>query len=143
MREATLQSLAANSTRTLACRRYPVSVTQNAHADYEWVLGPLTMPGYFNRTMQTAGEVWNPARFVPDLVVISLGGNDYNHQGSRVPSNESFTKHYVSMLRTIHESYEAYSSNVRIIAACGMGSPIEKIHEPDNNRCRPCPRWCC
>ena len=47
-----------------------------------WELGRLTLPDYYNRTMQSDDSpktVWNPELFEPDLVVISLGGNDYNH----------------------------------------------------------------
>ena len=45
-------------------------------------MGPLPLPGFYNRTMESddrEGYEWDPAKFEPELVVISLGGNDYNH----------------------------------------------------------------
>ena len=59
-----------------------IGLTQNANAKHKWMLGPLTLPDFYNRTMEhdsDPAKEWDPANFVPDLVVISLGGNDYNH----------------------------------------------------------------
>ena len=57
-----------------------IGLTQNANAKQKWQLGPLPLPDYYNRTLQSdADTMWDPENFVPDLVVISLGGNDYNH----------------------------------------------------------------
>ena len=41
---------------------------------------PMDLPYYYNRTLMSDEElIWNLDDFVPDLVIISLGGNDYNH----------------------------------------------------------------
>ena len=41
---------------------------------------PMDLPYYYNRTLMSDEEfIWNPDDLVPDLVIISLGGNDYNH----------------------------------------------------------------
>ena len=59
-----------------------IGLTQNARMKQQWQLGPLPLPGFYNRTMESDKSeetVWDPARFEPELVVISLGGNDYNH----------------------------------------------------------------
>ena len=57
-----------------------IGLTQNANAREKWQMGKLTLPDYFNRTMETDEKhLWDREKNVPDLVVISLGGNDYNH----------------------------------------------------------------
>jgi len=121
-----------------------IGLTQNANAKQKWQLGSLSMPGYFNRTLQTDAKdapVWDFQSFVPDLVVISLGGNDFNHQGGNVPSNKTFSAAYGAFLLRIFQVYEDNNNalNTTIISVCGQGSPVEKKYDPDNNRCRPCP----
>ena len=89
--------------------------------------------------MQSDGKsqhAWNPKNFVPDLVVISLGGNDYNHQKGHIPSNETFSSHYEEFLLRIFQQYE---NKNKIAAICGMGDPTEHARDPDNDRCSPCP----
>ena len=73
---------------------------------------------------------------MPEFVVISLGGCDYNNQGGNVPSNETFTTTYNDyMLRILN----TYSVPPKIAAICGMGDPTEPLRDPDNIRCSPCP----
>ena len=70
-----------------------VGLTQNANAKNKWELGPLTMAELYNRTLQTlplpegnslanrydlAAQHKNAG--IPRAVIVSLGGNDYNHQ---------------------------------------------------------------
>lgn len=67
-------------------------VTQNAFASTPWINGESTMSGYYGRAVLTDGphSVWNFSAFVPQVVMISLGGNDFNHQGALMPSNTTF-----------------------------------------------------
>ena len=69
-------------------------------------MGKLTLPDFYNRTMESddnPATLWNPEKFVPDLVVISLGGNDYNHQGGDVPSNATFNQAYEDFMLRIFD----------------------------------------
>jgi lysophospholipase L1-like esterase len=80
-----VQALAAEiSVQALA----GAGLTQNADAARAWEEGKLTMAELFNRTLQTSPTPWNSLeRRQPDLVVISLGGNDFNHQKGHTPTN--------------------------------------------------------
>jgi hypothetical protein len=120
-------------------------LTQNANAARTWEDGKLTMADLYNRTLQTQPvPVWRASRnhSPAALVVISLGGNDYNHQNGHVPNNASFTAAYTRLLDRIFESREslelAGQQPVTVASICGMGSPAEAGFDPDNNRCRPC-----
>ena len=68
-------------------------------------------------------------------MLVSLGGNDYNHQKGHVPTNETFT--------TVFESFALFLASryptAQLVALCGMGSPLEAKLDPDDNRCKPCP----
>jgi len=107
-----------------------VGLTQNAPG-----VGPLTMPSLWPRTLQSSPAPRWPFGWAPQLVFISLGGNDYNHQGGDVPSNASFTAAYGDFLRQVLEVYP----DATVLAVCGMGDPTEAEYDPDNNRCAPCP----
>lgn len=67
-------------------------VTQNAFASTPWLNGELTMFDYYSKTVLTDGSesLWNFSRFVPHVVLVSLGGNDYNHQNELAPTNAAF-----------------------------------------------------
>ena len=80
--------------------------------------------------------MWDPEKFVPDLVVISLGGNDYNHQEGHTPSDEAFAAAYEGFLLRI---FKQYNGKTKVAAICGMGDPTEHARDPDNDRCSPCP----
>ena len=128
-------------------------MVQNAAAKDPWQMGTVPLPGYFNRTLQSSQwgnyapnpfNVWNFSGVVdrgnaPDLVTVSLGGNDYNHQHGDVPSNATFTAHYDAFLTKITKEFYPTDATKAIVAVCGMGDPIERKKFPDNNRCRPCP----
>ena len=85
----------------------------------------------------------------PNLILIDLGGNDYNHQDGDVPSNSTFTEAMEDFLLnlfneyyppgTSKESESESESYPTIVNVCGMGDPLEAEYDPDNNRCRPCP----
>ena len=107
-------------------------LTQNANAASPWQIGEATMAELFTRSLQTRNESWDGD--APDLAVVSLGGNDFNHQDGDVPSNETFAAAYAALLDRI------FAGGAPAVAAvCGMGSPAEAAFDPDNNRCKPCP----
>ena len=125
------------------------------------MLGKETMATLFNYTLQTddskSPEIYDLKAAHENAgaeraVLISLGGNDYNHQKGHIPSNETFTAAYISFLDQLLTSYgyapEGEGSDddgdgglpaPTLISVCGQGSPVEAKQDPDNNRCRPCP----
>uniref|UniRef100_A0A7S4VUL4 SGNH hydrolase-type esterase domain-containing protein n=1 Tax=Ditylum brightwellii TaxID=49249 RepID=A0A7S4VUL4_9STRA len=123
-----------------------MGLTQNAMASQEWQLGSLTMPEYINRTLMTdKTPLWPyPEHPAPDLVIVSLGGNDYNHQGDNVPSDAEFNAAYEELLLQLFMYYGVVNEDKtirqgkipKIVSICGQGSPNEGT---DQNRCRPCP----
>ena len=116
-------------------------VTQNANAAQQWQLGPRPMPELYNRTRQMVkGSYWNEPP-PQNLVFVSLGGNDYNHQNGNVPSNITFMRGYASLLDRLFsgEGLGNGTYDAKIISICGMGSPEESKYDPDNTRCKPCP----
>ena len=116
-----------------------MGLVQNAMAKTPYIIGKTPMPVLFNRTlMSDKSTVWPIGQWVPDAVLISLGGNDYNHQKGYVPSNATFTTAYGAFLDQLFEGYAA-NPNLTVISFCGQGSPVEHAQDPDNDRCRPCP----
>ena len=113
----------------------PAKMAQTPHFEF----GKVPMPSFYERALLThPGSAWNFSSWVPELVVISLGGNDYNHQHGHVPSNASFSEGYAKLVSRISRVYRANPA-LTILAICGMGSPVEVDFDADNNRCRPCP----
>jgi len=123
-----------------------IGVTQNAFANLPFLVGQDTMPEYYDRMLQTeAYPLWDFALESPrpDLFVISLGGNDFNHQ-SAVPSNETFSDAYQAFLQIVVEPYLINTDDntavvPTIVSVCGLGDPTEVERDPNNDRCRPCP----
>jgi len=116
-----------------------IGLTQNAFADVPFLLGQLTMPDYYERVLQTEEEpLWNFQQWRPDLVVLSLGGNDFNHQ-KNVPSNHTFRQAYHDFLQEIAEPYIDDVPPLTIVSVCGQGDPTEVNRDPNNDRCQPCP----
>ncbi|KAH8047451.1 GDSL-like Lipase/Acylhydrolase [Aureococcus anophagefferens] len=74
-------------------------LTRNANAASPWQIGEATMAELSTRSLQTRNESWDGD--APDLAVVSLGGNDFNHQGGDVPSNETFAAAYAALLDRI------------------------------------------
>ena len=123
-----------------------IGLTQNAGAAHPAEMGRLPMPDLFNRTLQMQElPLWdftlNPRGFQPspDFVMISLGGNDYNHQDGNVPSNFTFSTAMSAFLLDILQVYFPLPASPVIFSICGMGDPLESDYDPDNNRCNPCP----
>jgi len=101
----------------------------------EWVpflsSGP-TIPEAANRTIcadSDPGKVWNFSSWVPDLVILSLGGNDYNN--IKKPVESIFVQAYIRFLEYIYQSYKPNLPT--IINICGGSSPS------DHSRNRACP----
>ena len=71
-----------------------IGLIQNANHDFEWVMGSKTMMDYYPRILLSQNEVIidTNQEILPTLTIISLGGNDYNHQNGNVPSQEEFTQ---------------------------------------------------
>eukprot|EP00948_MAST-09A_sp_MAST-9A-sp1_P000501 g501.t1 len=115
-----------------------IGLTQNANAKQSWQMGKATMPTYYKKVLQSDHTnklgMYN-FTFHPDLVVISLGGNDFNHQNGDTPNVDTFVQSYINFMNFIFTKYP----ETRIVSICGQGSPEESKSDPDNNRCRPCP----
>ena len=101
-----------------------IGLTQNANAAQPWQLGKATMAEYYNQTLPVPGPYvlslpqklspqpnvgivgpYNPLPrlFPAPLVVVSLGGNDYNHQEGNVPTNATFTEGTRNFLNSLFE----------------------------------------
>ena len=113
-----------------------IGLTQNANAKEQWQLGKVTMPEYYPRVLQSKKTpLFNFSSWKPQLVLISLGGNDYNHQEGHIPNQTTFTNASEKFLLEIFSKYP----DVIVVNVCGQGYPAETKSDPDNNRCRPCP----
>ena len=68
-----------------------IGVYQNNYHEHPWMLGDLTLPDYYNRTLQSEpSSFYEPSIAVPDLVVYAVGGNDYVSQGGNFPPSDKF-----------------------------------------------------
>ena len=121
-----------------------IGMGQNAASKQQWQLGSLTMPDYFRRTLRSIPNEWDFSNNNPDIVLVSLGGNDFNHQDGNEPSSAKFTSQYEDFLSFLFHSYETPANSLssqketNIVSICGMGDPFEADRDPDNNRCKPC-----
>jgi hypothetical protein len=74
------------------------------------------MPVFYNRTIATAGpsesNYWKPSLFVPDVVLVMLGTNDYSTQPN--PTDAQFTQGLVDLLSVIQRDYPS----AKIAALC-------------------------
>lgn len=76
------------------------------------------MTAYYNRTLaiypatDKKTNYWHPARFMPDIVLITLGTNDYSTEPS--PSEEMFVNGYVDFIGQVRKDYP----NVPILSIC-------------------------
>ena len=95
--------------------------------------GP-TIPQLLNRSIATdAGSdaAWDFTSWVPDAVVLSVGGNDYNNPEK--PSEAEFAAGYASMLKALLSYYSAAPRVPVLVSVCGGGSPSD----PSRNRACP------
>lgn len=119
-----------------------LGLVQNAYYHTRQSLfGSLPMPAYWPRMLQNdaMSETLQFPKPWPNLVVVDLGGNDFNHQDGQVPADFLFTAAFFKLLDTIFKAYGGLSSGLKVAAVCGMGDPIQASRDPDNDRCRPCP----
>lgn len=97
--------------------------------------GPTPMPAYWNRTLQSdasAAMAWDFSRWVPDLVVVLIGPNDWDGY-SQGPSKDLFAKAYSGMLLAIFQSYAHVSGpQPTVVAVCGGGNAPD---EPNEKAC--------
>lgn len=72
-------------------------------------LSEVPMPSYYNRTLamissaEDAANYWDPTRYVPDVVTVLLGTNDYSTQPE--PTDEQFTSGLTNLANQIHRDY--------------------------------------
>lgn len=75
-------------------------LTQNAPG-----VGSLTLPQLYARTLQATPQPrWSPSR-AADLVLVSLGGNDFNHHAGAVPSNTSFAEAFANFTLAVFQEH--------------------------------------
>ena len=92
------------------------------------------LPAYVNRSLATdwsAATTWQWSSWTPDLIVVSLGGNDYNN--IEVPTEPVFRAAYHALLDSLFEGYAYAASAPAIANICGGGS------HADPSRNRACP----
>jgi lysophospholipase L1-like esterase len=78
-------------------------------------LSARPMPFYFNRTVATNDKaIWNFTTYVPDIVVINLGTNDFSTKPH--PTEEQYSKGYNTFLDRLKQYY---GPQVRIFCMSG------------------------
>jgi lysophospholipase L1-like esterase len=67
----------------------------------------LNAPQFFDLAIpeETAPPSWDHAAYVPDVVVVSLGTNDFNLAIGPLPEREAFVGAYVSFVRAVRARY--------------------------------------
>lgn len=78
--------------------------------------GDTQMPEVLQRTIGSLpGSTWNFSLFVPDVVVINLGSNDFAN-----PVNSTFLQLYVEeYIRVVYELMAVYGHGTTFFLACG------------------------
>lgn len=67
------------------------------------------MPAYYNRTLATisvnddSANYWDPKRYVPDVITVLLGTNDYSTHPE--PSDEQFTTGLINFANQLRKDY--------------------------------------
>lgn len=92
---------------------------------------PDPMPIFYNRTLGISSDpelYWvpngvGPSAFIPDVVLVTLGSNDYSTQPN--PSDEDFTAGYIALLQQIRLDYPQAK-------VCTICEPIPGYHECEN-----------
>lgn len=101
-----------------------IGVVQNAyHHVAQHLLGDQTWLHFWPRSMASHGAVGDGGRsFVPQLVVVHLGMDDFNQQGAAGPSNHTFRVVYKKLLHSIIDTYGGLGpgrTRTAILALCG------------------------
>merc|ERR1719189_3159042 len=89
------------------------------------------MMEYYQRMLLSENETKKEELDVPVLTIISLGGNDYNHQNGKVPSQEETSQGFA---RFISEKIGLNNENPnlgkrKVLLICGMGWPQEETSQ--------------
>ncbi|KAL9653080.1 hypothetical protein ABK040_006299 [Willaertia magna] len=76
-------------------------------------------PSYYPRTLgNDVKNEWKFSQFVPDLVVITLGGNDFSTAPR--PSYEEFSTGYNKLIDYVFDRYLPYKGNtLKMVLVCG------------------------
>jgi len=115
-----------------------MSLTQNAFSHrLPWPTADLTVPKLYGRTMQTRAERWNHSAWTPDLVMLALGGDDFNRLAVQVPSNATFTSAFAAFVHAIFEAYRA-NPKLTMVSVCGQDAPTEAAFDSTDSRCQHC-----
>jgi hypothetical protein len=77
--------------------------------DYRGKSNVLNGPQLFDAALAVDGHPvpWDHAGYIPDLVVVSLGTNDFNLDLGPLPEREPFVAAYVTFVRAIRARYTA------------------------------------
>jgi len=85
------------------------------------------MPLFYNRTLSTsplsAANYWDPSQFQPDVVLVTLGTNDYSTDP--VPEDAQFVNGLIDLLTVIQKDYPT----AQIAAAC---APMRRLNQCSN-----------
>lgn len=84
------------------------------------------MPLFYNRTLGISSDpnlVWDPSLYIPDVVLVTLGSNDYSTDPH--PSDKDFTDGYIDLLARIQCDYPL----AKVGAVC---EPVPGDHECEN-----------
>ena len=88
-----------------ADRAFPVFLAEKLRAQYHvTAVSGDTMPQAFERTLFSRPDSkWDPARWVPDVVVLRLGVNDHSTQPA--PAEKDFVEAYARFLKRLRNLY--------------------------------------
>ena len=100
-----------------------IGLVQNANAAQEWIMGPKTMMDFYNRTLMSQSGYLFQTGTIPTLTIVSLGGNDYNHQNGNVPTQEEFSLGIFTFLTEKVWPRPELIWSKRVLFICGMGWP--------------------
>jgi lysophospholipase L1-like esterase len=80
------------------------------------------MPIFYNRTLATdSASYWAPSNYLPDLVIISLGANDYSTQPN--PSDEDFQTGLINLIQQLRVDFPSQAQgNVKVLLLCEPGA---------------------
>ena len=84
------------------------------------------MPTYYDRTLGSSDDsslLWDSSSYVPDIVLVSLGSNDYSTLPN--PSDEEFTSGYLSFLSRLSSDFPS----ALVVCLC---EPLPGVHECEN-----------
>ena len=73
------------------------------------------MPTYYNKTLTTRNILWDFKSYVPDIVVITLGGNDFSTEPR--PSFEQYSHGYNQLIDYLQNVYGR--KKIPIVTVCG------------------------